>query len=195
MVNGILALVREDEAATDAVEITHYLRIYGELISFQRHLLERTGGAARNGREPGPDQLDAQELRREIQDLEARLEFWEQRLAAARAMAIDEERRLLLHRDRTVSLTRREIQLLQCLLRSPDTYLTSRRLVAAAWADERLAPEQVRTYIVRLRRKLAECGAACRIVSMPRLGYRLEFDAPAFDGTALATGVTADSAI
>jgi DNA-binding response OmpR family regulator len=176
MVNGIPTLVREDETATDAVEITHYIRIYGELISFQRHLLERAGGVPDGG---GPEaaHTDTEEIEREIQRLQARLEFWEGRLAAARAIAIDEERRLLEHRGLAVPLTRREIQLLQCLLRSPDTFLTSRRLIAAAWADERLAPEQVRTYIVRLRRKLAECGVACRIVSMPRLGYKLEFEA------------------
>jgi DNA-binding response OmpR family regulator len=171
MAKGFPALVREDESSTDTVEITHYLRIYGELLSFQRHLLER----ARAGSDRASE-LDVTELEVEVEQLERRLEFWEDRLAESRSIVVDEDRRILQHRGVGVPLTRREMQLLQCLLRNPDTFLTSKMLIEGAWAGEHLAEEQVRTYVVRLRRKMAQAGVACRIVSVPRQGYTLEFD-------------------
>ena len=173
------ALVREDSAAADATEIRHYVRIYAELLSLEQDLLQRGLGSGSNG-VPEAAADDVADLQAEVERLQARLSYWEKRLAEVRGIGLDEENRVLTHRNVSVSLTRRELQLLACLMRNPDGYLTSRRLIQKAWNAEPLAEEQVRSYIVRLRRKLETARVPCRLVNSPRQGYQLRFDqAPA----------------
>jgi DNA-binding response OmpR family regulator len=75
-----------------------------------------------------------------------------------------------------VALTRRESQLLTFLLEHPARFFDTRTLAARAWHDPHLASEQVRTYVVRLRRRLQEAGVGCDIRSERRRGYALVFD-------------------
>ena len=51
------------------------------------------------------------------------------------------------------------------------------QLVSLAWASPELSSEQLRTYVVRLRRHLATTGVPARLVSEPRRGYGLVFTA------------------
>ena len=78
--------------------------------------------------------------------------------------------------DGAIPLTAREAQLLTFLLHRPDRYFSPSALAAQAWHDPRLAAEQVRSYVVRLRRRLAEARVGCRIDSRRGLGYMLSFE-------------------
>jgi hypothetical protein len=50
-----------------------------------------------------------------------------------------------------------------------------RALLSEAWHDSGLPQKSVRTYIVRLRRKLAGLGAPVQVANMSRRGYSLVF--------------------
>src|SRR5438128_1857178 len=57
---------------------------------------------------------------------------------------------------RRVALTPREFRLLAVLVRHPDEVLSAERLLELVWGDRRAAsPDEVRTYVSYLRRKLA----------------------------------------
>lgn len=58
--------------------------------------------------------------------------------------------------------------------RSPG-YITTSQLLVQAWHDGRLPQETLRTYIVRLRSKLAALGVSAEIRNEPRRGYALVF--------------------
>ena len=100
----------------------------------------------------------------------------EQLLGQLEGLSIDESRRTIAYRERSIHLTNREYQLFVRLAdRSPD-YTSATQLLAEAWHDSRLPEETVRTYIVRLRRKLAELGAPAQIANRSRRGYSLVFE-------------------
>lgn len=90
--------------------------------------------------------------------------------------SIDELARTIGYRDRLIHLTRREYQLFNQLAERSPAHTSAAQLLAEAWHDSTLPEETVRTYIVRLRRKLAELGAPAQIANRPRHGYSLVFD-------------------
>ena len=61
------------------------------------------------------------------------------------------------------------------LARRPGRFYSATQLITLAWGTPELSAEQLRTYIVRLRRRLSTAGAPCRVVSEPRRGYGLVF--------------------
>src|SRR2546428_12693176 len=78
---------------------------------------------------------------------------------------------------RLLPLTRREVELLAFLARRPGQFYTATQLVNLAWGAPELSAEQLRTYVVRLRRHLATARVPARLVSEPRRGYGLVFTA------------------
>ena len=80
------------------------------------------------------------------------------------------------YRGRTVEMTRREYQLLRFLMERPGTFYPARALLARAWHASYLSEEQVRTYVARLRRKLAQLDVPCELVTRRQQGYALLFD-------------------
>lgn len=82
---------------------------------------------------------------------------------------------MVTHRDRSVRLTGREFQLLETLAHRSPAHIRGQQLLVEAWRDSRLPEETLRTYIVRLRAKLAELEAGVQIVNRPRQGYALLF--------------------
>ena len=80
------------------------------------------------------------------------------------------------HGERTVRTSLRERQLLNALLGHPGRTLTARALLTQAWHSPYLTEEQLRTYVVRLRRKLEHLGAPCTLVNRRGHGYALVFD-------------------
>jgi DNA-binding winged helix-turn-helix (wHTH) protein len=52
-------------------------------------------------------------------------------------------------------------------------------LLVEAWHDGHLPEETLRTYVARLRTKLASLGATARIKNRPRRGYAIVFSEPA----------------
>ncbi len=82
--------------------------------------------------------------------------------------------------DDPVELTRREADVLACLMRRPGRVVAKEAILAAAFpADSEAAPNAVEVQVSRLRRKLEPAGVTVR--ALRGLGYRLEesgVDAP-----------------
>ena len=114
-------------------------------------------------------------LEQERAKVEDRLQFWRQRHWELAGIDLDPAARTIVFQGTAVDLTPREMQLLEILLRNPNRYISSVEILDRAWHDTNLAPEQVRSYVTRLRRKLGEAGVPCRLETRPRRGYRLVF--------------------
>ena len=151
----------------DLEDARQWVSIYRELVTFS----ERTLARLRNGDGDADKRVIETHLRR----LQARLEFWENRLWDLAGLDLDVRRRVLSYAGRRVTLTRREAELLAFLARRPGQFYSASQLVSLAWASPELSPEQLRTYVVRLRRRLATSGVPARLVSEPRRGYGLVF--------------------
>jgi DNA-binding winged helix-turn-helix (wHTH) protein len=154
----------------------HWIRIYEELVALNKTLVER---ASSNGSEPPQPALRKQDLRviedrrRSYQD---RLSFWQSRHAELAGLDLDPQSRTLHHRGNTVRLTRREYELLSHISARPGRFISAALLAAEAWNDPNLTQEQVRTYVGRLRRTLADLSATAAIVTKSGEGYSLVFD-------------------
>ena len=157
-------IVGEDLATERAAEAARWVRIYAELVALHEDRLAEARGPA------------AAELEVVLDQVRSRLDEWRQRHLALAGMDFDPYARLLNVAGRVIPLTRREAQLLDFMLERPGQFFTSEVLIRDAWEDQRLAPEQVRTYIVRLRRKLEESQAPARLANKPRLGYALNVE-------------------
>jgi DNA-binding response OmpR family regulator len=151
-------------------------RSTGALLAFNEELLGRlhreVGGDAGQRGLDVDDRIAEWELTR----LRERLALWQRRHRELAGVDVDETAGVLYGAEGAIPLTAREAQLLTFLLHRPDRYFAPGSLAAQAWNDPRLAPEQVRTYVVRLRRLLAEARVGCRIDSRRGLGYKLSFD-------------------
>src|SRR5258708_35561861 len=82
---------------------------------------------------------------------------------------------MIRHKGHAVALTKREFQLLQFLLDHPHRYFSTSQILGQAWSDPALFPEEVRNYIRRLRKVLADLGAPVELVNKPSRGYSLVF--------------------
>jgi DNA-binding response OmpR family regulator len=171
-------LDHEDPATRFASDARHWIAIYRERIDLYRDLLER----AREIRERTVGQAGFGNLAGEIGVLEdqlgrcaARLEFWYSRQWELEGLQLDRETRIVTYREHSVRLTRREFQLLETLAQRAGAPMRAQQLLVEAWRDARLPEETLRTYIVRLRAKLAELDAGIQILNRPRQGYALVF--------------------
>jgi DNA-binding response OmpR family regulator len=168
----------EDPETTHAEDARHCIRLYTELISFKQELLSRAERALDGLSAEAKKELSATDvpvLEAQLARYEARLEFWYRRAWELEGIDLDREQLEVHYRGRSLELTRREYQLLACLMRHPYQYLSARRLVHLSWGEQ-LADEQLRVYVVRLRRKLQELELPARLVNRPRKGYSLIFD-------------------
>jgi two-component system OmpR family response regulator len=75
--------------------------------------------------------------------------------------------------DCAIELTRREADVLECLMRRPGRIVAKEAILAAAFpSDSEAAPNAVEVQVSRLRRKLEAIGITVR--ALRGLGYRLE---------------------
>jgi DNA-binding response OmpR family regulator len=163
----------ETEHAADA---RRWIAIYSHLLAFNEELLGRLHRiVGDDAPERGLD-VDDRIAEWELSRLRERLAFWRQRHLELAAVDLDEENGVLEGADGPLPLTSRETQLLAFLLHHPERFFAPSALAAQAWHDARLASEQVRSYVVRLRRRLTEAQAPCRIESRRGLGYMLSFE-------------------
>jgi DNA-binding response OmpR family regulator len=162
-----------------APDARRWLNIYAELVAFHEDLYERLRAEAAH-MQTATHRLQASDLaplQREIERLQNRQSFWQGRCLELAGLEIDHAAHLLRYGTQEVHLTGREIQLLEVLLRNPGKRFRADALVTQAWGGAtRLRPEQLRTYIVRVRRKLAEAGVPAEVETHPRQGYALVFD-------------------
>jgi DNA-binding response OmpR family regulator len=168
----------EDPGTMRAADARRWIEIYSRLIEFKDELLERvrakTGDGSRGNQ--GELQADEQVVLIEMARLRGRLTFWQRRHGELAPVDLDDRLGIVSPTGSIIPLTRREDQLLRFLLQNPGRFFDTRTLAAKAWNDPSLASEQVRTYVVRLRRRLLEAHVSCDIHSERRRGYALVFD-------------------
>lgn len=77
----------------------------------------------------------------------------------------------------TVSLTKREWQLLSFFLANPNQFFAAEEVALAAWGPD-ASIEQFRTYVTRLRHKLLPFKGLCEVLNEKGKGYRLVLQLP-----------------
>ena len=58
---------------------------------------------------------------------------------------------------------------------SPHRYYTSSQIMGYAWSESALFPEEVRNYVLRVRKILARLKIPCDLVNRPGRAYSLTF--------------------
>lgn len=106
-----------------------------------------------------------------------RLDYWVERQLELEEITIDSKTRTVTYRDNSVTLTKREFQILAMLMNRPEKYFSAKQLLVEAWHDSRLPEESLRTYVSRVRKKLKGLGADAEVVNKSRQGYALIFKA------------------
>jgi len=172
----------EDPDTQFAQDARHWIAIYRELIAFRNGVLVRVHAQVR--KLPPSARTDASGsdvflIEEQIERYRRRLEFWYEKQWQLEGLVVDTDSRTITHRDRFVMLTNREFQLFMTLAGRPSGYTRSSQLLVEAWHDSGLPEETLRTYIVRLRTKLAEIELPLHIDNRPRQGYAIVFDDPA----------------
>ncbi len=160
----------EDPTTMRSTDARRWIEIYARLIELKEEMLERVLAST------GPGQADEQVVRKELERLRSRLGFWQGRHSELAPVDLDDRLGIVTATGATVPLTRRESQLLRFLHQNPGRFFDAHTLAAKAWQDPSLAAEQVRTYVVRLRRRLLEAQVGCDIQTERRRGYSLVFE-------------------
>ena len=158
----ITELPGEDLETITVSEVASWITIYEELASVLRSVQTRRDGST-----------DAANLAVDLAWVEGRLGRWRERHAGLAGLRVDADSRTVSFAGRSVALTRRETDLLAYLLAHPYRPFNPQHLALAAWDNPRLSDAQVRTYMMRLRRRLAELGAGDIIKVVKRRGYEL----------------------
>jgi DNA-binding response OmpR family regulator len=157
----------------------HWIAVYRQMIAFKDQLLARMRAQVRTLPPAARRDVianDVSVLELQLRRYQRRLEFWYARQWELEGLSIDEASRTIGYREQSVRLTKREYQLFARLADRSPGFTSAEQLLAEAWHDSRLPQETMRTYIVRLRRKLAELGAPVQIANRSRTGYSLVFD-------------------
>lgn len=163
----------------DPEDARQWVTIYRELVTFSERTLNRIRQEAGRAHATTGGSIDADQrwMETHLRRLQSRLEFWEQRFWELAGLDLDIRRRVLSHGGQRLRLTRREMELLAFLAQRPGQFYSAGQLVNLAWSAPELSAEQLRTYVVRLRRHLATTRVPARLVSEPRRGYGLVFTA------------------
>ena len=176
---GARPLEGEDLKTSHWEDARHWMSIYADLLEFKRGLLDRVRRDIVTLR-PDAQKAAAVDLRiidDQMQGYQKRLDLWYKRIWDLQGLWLDPTGRMIRHKGNDVSLTKREFQLLQFLLNHPHRYFTTTQILGQAWADPALFPEEVRNYIRRLRKILADLEIPVDIVNRPGRGYSLVFRA------------------
>jgi len=90
-------------------------------------------------------------------------------------IALDTTRHLAQRGERSVSLSKREMQLLEVFVRNPNQVLPRAVLFSQVWGPDAPVEEtNLDSYIHFLRRRLRELGSGLRIRTVRSVGYRLD---------------------
>lgn len=167
----------EDIETAHWEDARHWLAIYADLLNFKHTILDRV-------REELPRLhpvaraaavVDLEIIEDQMQAYQVRVDLWYRRVWDLRGLWLDPDSRVLRHAGNQATLTKREYQLLTFLIDQPHRFFTTEQIVARAWADNALFPEQARNYIARLRKILANLDVPADIINQPRRGYSLLF--------------------
>ncbi len=167
----LIELPGEDLDTQTLTEVASWIAIYDELATVLRSILNRSTQF-----EGGPD------LAANLAWIEERLGLWRQRHAAMVGILVDTERHTVTYAGHSVPLTHRETDLLRFLLQHPHRPFSSRQLALSAWDNPRLSDAQVRTYVMRLRKRLLQLGLGNTIEVVKRKGYAVRPPGIGMDG-------------
>lgn len=168
----------EDPQTIYPHDARHWIAVYREMIDFKDQLLARVEGQLRRLPEAAWSDVEDNDIgliQNQLERYQRRIEFWYSRQWELEGLQVDPESRVITYRERSVRLTKRELELFTMLVSHSPQFITPRQLLVQAWHDSRLPEETLRTYIVRLRGKVAQLGIAAEIVNRPRRGYALVF--------------------
>jgi hypothetical protein len=167
----------EDLGTTHWEDARHWIGVYADLIRFKVGLLERVGRELPKLRPVAQDAAasDLGIIEGQMRGYQSRLDLWYQRLWELQGLHLDPEGQLIRHHGREGHLTKREYQLLQFLIDHPHRFFTVNQLLGRAWADPALFPEEVRNYVRRIRKILADLEIPVELVNRPARGYSLVF--------------------
>jgi DNA-binding response OmpR family regulator len=153
------------------------MSIYSDLLRFKVGLLERIERDVAKlqplAQKAASDDLVI--IEHQMAGYQARLDLWYQRVWALQGLWLDPDGRVIRHQGREATLTVREFQLLQFLLDHPHRYYSTTQIMGSAWGDAALFPEEVRNYVRRVRRVLANLDIPAGLVNKPGRGYSLVF--------------------
>jgi len=173
------ALEGEDITTSHWEDARHWMSIYDDLLRFKRGLLARVARDLPT-LSPVAQNAAATDLRiieDQLEGYQARLDLWYRRVWELKGLWLDPESRMVRHQGSEAHLTKREFQLIQFLLDHPHRFFSVDQIKDRAWAEPALFPEEVRNYVRRLRKILAELQIPCDIVNRPQKGYSLVFRA------------------
>jgi DNA-binding winged helix-turn-helix (wHTH) protein len=182
----------ENLKTTHWEDARHWMSIYADLLEFKRGILDRVRRDVAKLTPPAQAAAvaDLEIIETQMKGYEMRLDLWYRRVWDLQGLWLDPAGRLISHKGHELSLTKREFQLLQFLLDHPHRYFTTSQILGQAWADPALFPEEVRNYIRRLRKVLADLGVPAELVNKPGRGYSLVLSAN--EGTSAAGGATSN---
>src|SRR5580693_8367615 len=155
----------------------HWMSIYDDLIRFKLGLLDRVRRELPKLHpvaQAAADQ-DVAFIEAQMAGYYARLDLWYRRVWQLQGLWLDPDGRRVRHQGKEAVLTNREFELLQFLLDHPHRYFSAAQITGLAWADPALFPEEVRNYVLRLRKILARLEIPCDLVNRPGRGYSLIF--------------------
>jgi hypothetical protein len=169
----------EDLSTKRWEDARHWMSIYSDLLEFKRGILGRMRRdlPVLHPTAQKAAAVDLQIIENQMLGYQQRLDLWFARIWELQGLRLDPEDRVVRHRDRDVTLTRREYQLLQFLLEHPHRYFTTTQILGQAWADPALFPEEVRNYVGRVRKILRDLEIPVDLVNKPGRGYSLVFRA------------------
>jgi hypothetical protein len=155
----------------------HWMSIYADLLQFKQGLLDRVHHDLTKLRSPAREaaEKDVEIIAVQMAGYQHRLDLWYRRVWDLHGLWLDREAGTVHYKSLTATLSAREFQLLEFLLEHPHRYFSVAQILSGAWVKPDLFPEQVRSYIWRLRKRLAELHIPCDIVNQPRRGYCLKF--------------------
>jgi DNA-binding winged helix-turn-helix (wHTH) protein len=167
----------EDPDSLRPQDTRHWISVYREMIAFKEDLLERVISDLVHGSAAAKADLndDIKLIDSQLKRYRRRLTYWVGRQLELEEIAIDSATRTVTYRDSSVTLTRREFQILAMLMTRPEKYFSAQQLLVEAWHDDQLPEESLRTYISRVRKKLKELDAGAQVVNKSRKGYALIF--------------------
>ncbi|MGI8609265.1 MAG: winged helix-turn-helix domain-containing protein [Candidatus Dormibacteria bacterium] len=167
----------EDLATAHWEDARHWLSVYADLLRFKRRLLDRVhidlpklGPVARRAASEDIGIIESQ-----MEGYLVRIDLWYQRVWDLQGLWIDPKDRVVRHKEHEAKLTEREYQLLQFLLDHPHRYFSAEQIMTRAWADSGLFPEEVRNYILKIRKMLVRLEIPCELVNRPGRGYSLVY--------------------
>ncbi len=167
----------EDIATTRWEDARHWMSIYADLLEFKVGILGRVRRDLATLSLPAQKAaaVDLEIIETQMNGYQDRLDLWYRRLWELQGLWLDPAGRMVRHKGHEVALTKREFQLLQFLLDHPHRFFTTTQILGQAWADPALFPEEVRNYVRRLRKILADLGIPVDLVNKPGRGYSLVF--------------------